>query len=105
MKTKIVALVVVALVVCGVTIYVNASSDTTSTEISSCSSPESAPMAYGENDGCTKKSTCDKIAEKKSCPKSDSCDKSKSSCPESKSGCPESKSSCPKSKSGCSESK
>ena len=96
MKTKLVALVVVAFVVCGVVAYVHASSDVSSTELSISSTPESTPLACGD-DGCAKKAECDKPAEKKGCPKSGSCDKSKENCPESKEDCPKSKEGCPKS--------
>ena len=90
MKTKLVALVVVAFVVCGVVAYVYASSDASSTELSISSTPESTSLAFG-NDGCAKKAECDKPAEKKDCPKS------KADCPKSKEGCPKSKEGCPKS--------
>ncbi len=101
MKTKLVALVVVAFVVCGVVVYVHASSDVSSTELSISSTPESTPLACGD-DGCAKKAECDKSAEKEGCSKSGSCDKSKESCHESKEGCSKSKEGC--SKEGCSKS-
>ena len=84
MKTKIVASVAVAFLVCGVAVYVYASSDASSTELSISSISESTSLASG-NDGCAKKAECDKPAEDKDCPKS------KEGCPLIKEGCPLSK--------------
>ena len=90
-----VALVAVAFLVCGVAVYVYASSDASSTELSISSTPESTSLACG-NDGCAKKAECDKPAEEKDCPKSkEGCDKSEADCPKSKEGCPVSKEGCP----------
>ena len=101
MKTKIVALVAVAFLVCGVAVYVYASSDASSTELSISSIPESTSLASG-NDGCAKKAECDKPAEKKECPKSEEdCPKSKEGCDKSEADSPKSKEGCPMIKKGC----
>jgi hypothetical protein len=92
MKTKLATLVVMALIVCGVAVYVYASSDASSTEPSISSSSQSTPMECG---GCSKKSDSDTSDEKKGCDKSD--DKKSS---DNSSGCDKSKS-----KSGCGKSK
>ena len=88
MKTKLVVLATVVLFVCGAMVYAHASSDVSSTELSISASPESTPFSCG-NDSCPKKAECDKDAEKKSCPKSDSgksggCGKSEGGCGKSK---------------------
>ena len=82
MKTKLVALAVVVLFVCGAMVYVHASSDVSSTELSISASPEATPLSCSK-DGCGKKADGDKDDEKKSCPKSDS-GKSKGGCGKSK---------------------
>ncbi len=89
MKTKLVALAVVVLFVCGAMVYVHASSDASSTELSISASPESTPLASGDG-GCSKSADSDKPAEKKACPKSGS-DKSEGGCSKSKGGCSKSK--------------
>lgn len=96
MKTKIVASVAVAFLVCGVAVYVYASSGASSTELSISSTPESTSLG---NDGCAKKAECDKMAEEKVCPKSkEGGDKSEADCPKSKAGCPKITEGCPLSK-------
>ena len=98
MKTTFVASVAVAILVCGVIVYVHASSDVSSTELSISSTPEAAPPAHG-NEGCEKKAECDKMAEEKVCPKSEvGCPKSKEGGDKSEAGCPKITEGCPLSK-------
>ena len=54
MKIKIVTSVVVSLLVCGVMVYVHASSDVSPTEPSISSTPEEKPLACS-NEGCSEK--------------------------------------------------
>ena len=89
MKTKLVVLAMVALFVCGIVVYVHASSDVSSTELSMSASPEATPLSCSK-DGCGKKAEGDKDGEKKGCPKSGDSDKKKGGCDKSKKSCPKS---------------